>query len=648
VQVKWLEMSKRKKIAFISEHASPLASLGGVDSGGQNVYVGELARHLIALGYKVDVYTRWDNSNLPQVIDWIPEVRVIHIKAGPIQVIEKEKLLPYIPEFTANMLAFMSDYTAEYGLIHANFFMSALVAADIKKILDIPFVVTFHALGKIRQLYQGDQDKFPVERIEIEKRIVREADCIIAECPQDKEDLINHYEASIEKITLVPCGFNPNEFYPLDKLLARLVLNLDQSEFIILQLGRMVPRKGVDNVIRALAKIKKTSLALRLIIVGGESDQDMASNPEITRLQQIAENEGVTELVTFAGQKNRDVLKYYYASADIFITTPWYEPFGITPLEAMACGTPVIGSNVGGIKYSVEDGKNGLLVPPKDPDALALKIFELMNDPSRLKKMKKNAIRRVNTSFTWAKVSEMIAGIYDRILLANDQHEEHAIDFIHDAFEHAAETIIKTKAAVTISIIEASAILTNCFRNDKKVLVCGNGGSASESQHFVGELVGRFELPNRRALPALSLTSDSAILTAWANDVAYDDVFARQVEAYGQPGDVLFCFSTSGQSANIINALKVAHQKQMHCIALTGKGGGEVALYTDVNIVIPSDHTQRIQELHLHILHTLCSLVEANLFGKHRNKKASTLNGHIRHQLNGNGNGHHLVNGKHL
>jgi D-inositol-3-phosphate glycosyltransferase len=639
-------MSKKKKVAFISEHASPLATLGGVDSGGQNVYVGELAKHLTVLGYKVDIYTRWDNSNLPQVIDWIPGVRVIHIKAGPVQVMEKEKLLPFIPEFAANMQGFIAKESEVYGLVHANFFMSAMVAMEIKKTYGIPFVVTFHALGMIRKIYQGDQDKFPAERIDIEKEIVRDADCIIAECPQDKEDLISYYDAPLDKITLIPCGFNPNEFYPLDKMLARLVLNLDQSEFIILQLGRMVPRKGVDNVIKALGKIKRTAVSIRLIVVGGESDQlDAVSNPEVARLQSIAEAEGVSEMVTFAGRKNRDVLKYYYASADLFITTPWYEPFGITPLEAMACGTPVIGSNVGGIKYSVENGKTGYLVPPKDPDALALRIFELMNDQPLLHKMKKSAIRRVNALFTWAKVSETLAGLYDRILLSNDHHEETAITFIGEAFEQAAETFIRTKAALTIPILEASSLLTDCFKNDKKVLVCGNGGSAAESQHLVAELVGRFELPHRRGLPALSLTSDSSILTAWANDFGYEDVFARQVEAYAQPGDVLFCFSTSGQSANIINALKVAQKKQMHCIALTGKGGGEVTLYADVNIIIPSDHTQRIQELHLHVLHTICSLVEANLFGKAK-EKASALNGHSRQQHNGNGKQHVLVNGK--
>src|SRR5688572_23796046 len=174
----------KKKIAFISEHASPLATLGGVDSGGQNVYVGELARHLVELRYEVDIYTRWDNRDLPEVIFWIPGVRVIHVKAGPVMELEKESLLPHMDEFKENMITFINSERESYALIHANFWMSAWIAAELKKIFQIPFVVTFHALGIVRKIHQGESDKFPPERIEIEKRIVQEADQIIAECPQ--------------------------------------------------------------------------------------------------------------------------------------------------------------------------------------------------------------------------------------------------------------------------------------------------------------------------------------------------------------------------------------------------------------------------------------------------------------------------------
>jgi D-inositol-3-phosphate glycosyltransferase len=621
-------------LAFISEHASPLAALGGVDSGGQNVYVGELAKHLIPAGYKIDIYTRWDNPNLPQVINWIPGIRVIHIKAGPIAFLEKEKLYHLMPEFSENMLAFINEQCVSYKLIHANFWMSAMVASEIKRKLNIPFVITFHALGVIRKLYQKENDKFPPERIQIEKDIVKEADHIIAECPQDKSDLLQHYQASTEKISIVPCGFSPHEFYPMDKVLSRMLLNLSANEFIILQLGRIVQRKGIENVIRAMVRLKKTSLPVRLLIVGGETDEpDPVSNPEIERLQKIARQEGVDDIVTFTGRKNRDMLKYYYGAADVFITTPWYEPFGITPLESMACGTPVIGSNVGGIKYTVEDGKTGFLVPPEDPDALALKVYELLNDRTLQETMRTNAIRRVNRMFSWSKVADMMATVYDRINMPDTavSDEEAFKLFIDKSFEDAAETFLRTKKKIAFPVLESAQLITKCFRRGNKILVCGNGGSAAESQHFVAELVGRFEVTKRQGLPAIALTADSALMTAWANDVGFEDVFARQVEAFGQKGDILFCFSTSGQSANVIQAMKTAVEKEMTCIALTGKGGGEMTSYAQINMIVPSNNTQRVQELHLHIVHTLCGIVEKNLFGEVPQKTLAspTTNGHM-------------------
>ena len=414
----------KKKIAFISEHASPLAILGGVDNGGQNVYVAELSEQLVKKGYEVDIYTRRDNPNIEETVEWQPFIRVIHIEAGPAKFVAKEKLLGYMDEFTANMLYYIKMNVLEYELIHANFFMSALVASNLKKYLYIPYVVTFHALGLVRKIHQKEKDGFPAERINIEKHIVADADQLIAECPQDREDLIVHYGADPSKITIVPCGFNPKEFYPMEKALAREMLNLDAGEKIILQLGRMVPRKGVDNVIRAIGKLKDNA-ALRLVIVGGEADTpDPVLTPEIKRLQQIAEEEKVADRVIFTGRRGRDVLKYYYAAADIFVSTPWYEPFGITPLEAMACGTPVIGANVGGIKHSVADGQTGFLVPPHQPNALAEKIMHLLSDEKMYRAMQKNAIRRVNRFFTWSKVADGVHHLYHEVILANKKAAE--------------------------------------------------------------------------------------------------------------------------------------------------------------------------------------------------------------------------------
>jgi glycosyltransferase involved in cell wall biosynthesis len=410
----------KKNIAFISEHASPLATLGGVDSGGQNVYVAELPKQLVKLGYNVDVYTRKESEDINEIINWIPGIRVIHIKAGPEKVVPKEKLLSLMQEFASNMIAFIRKEEVVYELIHANFFMSALVASKVRKVFHIPYVVTFHALGLVRRIHQKDMDQFPAERIDIERKILKEADHIIAECPQDRDDMVQLYHAPPENISIVPCGFSAKEFFPIDKKKARRILKFKEDEKIILQLGRMVPRKGVDTVIQSLSEIKKGINSLRLVIVGGEHDTpDPTRSPELARLQKIAADAGVTQSVDFTGRKQRQVLRYYYAAADVFITTPWYEPFGITPLEAMACGTPVIGSNVGGIKYTVEEGKTGFLVPPHDPKILAAKIENLIANEKLLTWMQHNALKRVNKYFTWKCVAASCHQLYEKIIAAN-------------------------------------------------------------------------------------------------------------------------------------------------------------------------------------------------------------------------------------
>lgn len=418
----------KKNIAFISEHASPLAILGGVDSGGQNVYVAELPRQLVRLGYNVDVYTRQEGE-IDEVIDWMPGIRVVHIPAGPKEVVAKEELLSLMGEFSHNMIAFIRKEKIHYQLIHANFFMSALVASKIKKAFDIPYVVTFHALGLVRKIHQKEMDKFPPERINIERKIIKEADHIIAECPQDKTDMIQLYNANPEKITIIPCGYSAEEFYPINKLKARKVLDFSPDGKIILQLGRMVPRKGVDNVIKAVGHIKKKDDNVRLVIVGGETDTpETMISPELNRLQQIAAEAGILSSILFTGRKRRDVLKYYYTAADVFISTPWYEPFGITPLEAMACGTVVIGSNVGGLKFTIQHGKTGFLVPSHDPMALAEKIEQLLSDEKLLKLMRSNALKMVNKNFTWNVVAMSCHRLYEKIIAANKKGAARVID----------------------------------------------------------------------------------------------------------------------------------------------------------------------------------------------------------------------------
>ncbi|WP_354685968.1 glycosyltransferase [Cupriavidus necator] len=403
-----------RKIALISEHASPLASVGSTDCGGQNIYVAHLAKQLGSRGYQVDVFTRRDKALLPEVAAFAPNVRVIHVPAGPPVQVPKEQLLPYMADFGDFLVNFIRRDPLGYDVLHANFFMSGLAALHARHALGIPLVMTFHALGKVRRLHQGSTDGFPDERFEIEDTLVRESDCVVAECPQDLEDLVNLYGADPERVQTVPCGFDAAEFSPVARDVARRALGWPQDGFRVLQLGRLVPRKGIDNVIRAIGCLRRDAgVEATLYVVGGNAEQpSVQATPEIGRLQDVAEAEGVADRVVFVGRRGRDTLRLFYSAADVFVTTPWYEPFGITPVEAMACGAPVVGADVGGIRSTVVDGVTGYLVPPHAPAALAARLALLAADPAHASQLGEAGRMRAHAHFTWSGVARQMEAVY--------------------------------------------------------------------------------------------------------------------------------------------------------------------------------------------------------------------------------------------
>ena len=404
-----------KKIAIVSEHASPLALAGSVDSGGQNIYVAQTARQFAAAGHQVDVFTRKDNAFLPAVVAWQPNIRVIHVPAGPARYVPKEDLLPYMDDFGTFLQRHFGRQAKAYDVVHANFFMSALASLPAARRYGVPLAVTFHALGRVRRLHQREADRFPDSRFQIESDIVREADRIIAECPQDRRDLINLYDADPRRIQVVPCGYDPAEMAPMDVGTARGGLGWQDGEFRILQLGRMVPRKGVDNVIEALGLLhQRHGVAARLCVVGGNDVRpDERTTPELARLRGVAEQAGVAPYVEFTGRRDRQELCRYYCASDVFVTTPWYEPFGITPVEAMACGRPVVGSDTGGIRTTIQDGKTGFLVPARDPQALADRLAQLASDAALCRRMGQAGARRARRLYTWQQVARDLMAVYD-------------------------------------------------------------------------------------------------------------------------------------------------------------------------------------------------------------------------------------------
>ena len=618
-------------LTMISEHASPLGALGGADGGGQNVYVGQVARHLARRGWRVEVLTRRDDPALPDVLEWRDGVRVVHVPAGPAAPVPKEALLEHMPAF--------ADWTEARcrgerpDLIHANFFLSGLVAARVSAATGIPFAVTFHALGRVRRREQGEADRFPPEREAIEERVAAEAALVVAECPQDRDDLVSLYAADPARIREVPCGVDLDEFAPVPRAVARAVLGLPAGGFLALQLGRMVPRKGVDDAIRAVARCRAASSAeMRLLVVGGRGPlPDPEADPELARLMAVAEAEGAADAVRFAGARPRDLLRYHYAAADAFLTLPWYEPFGITPLEAMASGVPVIGAAVGGIAHTVVDEETGLLVPPRSPDAAAAALGRLCADAGLRAAMGRAGRARVAERFTWERVAEGLEEAFREVLAARtpapistalapapgpSKPARLAAAMPAPppaaAFDELAALLLDCRDALAPGAARLGAEMADAVARGGKLLICGNGGSAADAQHMAGELVGRFLRPGRRALPAIALGSCAATLTAWSNDVGYEDAMAREVLALGRPGDALLAFSTSGRSPNLLAAFEAAGILGMRRLALLGRDGGPLLALADAAVVVPSASTPRIQEVHALLMHEICAAVEAD------------------------------------
>ncbi|GAA0445423.1 glycosyltransferase [Streptomyces sp. NPDC046215] len=393
-----------RTVALVSEHASPLAVLGGVDAGGQNVHVAHLAAALADRGHHVTVYTRQDAAHLPARVPLRPGVDVRHVPAGPPHHVPKDQLLPHMEQFGRFLIKEWAQRPPD--IVHSHFWMSGVAALAAARELSLPLVHTYHALGTVKRRHQREEDTSPPDRIALERAVGEGCDRIIATCRDEVRELAA-MGIPEHRTAIVPCGVDPTVFSPYGPIAPR-----SRRRHRLLQIGRLVRRKGAALSVTALTALPGTEL----LIAGGPPPHQLHQDPEVRRLREMARRAGVADRVRFTGGLPRESVPALLRSADVVLCPADYEPFGIVPLEAMGCGTPVVATATGGHLDTVADPATGRLFAPGDPGALAEAVAALLADPARRAACSVAGRRRVLARYGWDRVAAATQDVYDDVL----------------------------------------------------------------------------------------------------------------------------------------------------------------------------------------------------------------------------------------
>jgi D-inositol-3-phosphate glycosyltransferase len=410
------------RIAMLSFHTCPLATLGGKETGGMNVYVRDLTRQLGIMGLQVDVFTRSQDEHVPHVLhDLGYGNRVVHVPAGPEIPLPKKQLAGYIPQFVEGIRRFSSEKETRYDLIHSHYWMSGLAADALKADWAVPIVHMFHTLGEMKnRVARSEAEKEGAYRLDGERRVLARADRIVAATLAERAQLEWLYKANARKITVIPPGVDSSRFYPIPVDEAKQFVGVPPEKCLLLYVGRIEPLKGVDTLLHAVALLRKRKACPKqsvcLSIIGGEPDTSPeVMDAEMARLQMLCSQLGMDDVVVFLGKRSQDTLPYYYSAAQVVVVPSHYESFGMVALEAMACGTPVIASQVGGLAFLVQDGVTGYHVPDDDPEALCEKLASLLGDEKLRHSLGHNAAEYA-LNYTWEKIAKQIVGVYEELM----------------------------------------------------------------------------------------------------------------------------------------------------------------------------------------------------------------------------------------
>jgi D-inositol-3-phosphate glycosyltransferase len=391
------------RVAMLSLHTSPLAPLGKTsDAGGMNVYVRELARELGKRGLIVDIFTRWTDPTTPRILSLGEHARIVHIKAGPIAKLHKNDLFQHIPEFVRRVQQFAQHEGHSYNVIHSHYWLSGVAGITLAEAWDIPHITMFHTLARLKQQARPEEVESPL-RVEYEGRIIASVDRIAVATPHERDQIARIYGICPQKMIVVPCGVDLNHFKPLDRKQARASLGLNGKPTLLF-VGRPDPLKGGDLLIRTARLLRQPAT---VVMVGGNLDGD----PELERLQAQAHAEGAEEDIHFIGAVPQEELPTYYNAADVMVVPSHYESFGLVAVEALACGTPVVASKVGGLQYIVQDNENGYLIPWRCAGLFAEKIDAVLSDSALLEQFR-SAARPSVTRYSWRAVAAQIRQVY--------------------------------------------------------------------------------------------------------------------------------------------------------------------------------------------------------------------------------------------
>jgi D-inositol-3-phosphate glycosyltransferase len=411
------------RIAMLSYHTCPLATLGGKDTGGMNVYVRDLTKELGKLGIHVDVFTRSQDEHVPHVLhDLGFGNRVVHIQAGPEEPKGKADIAKYIPEFAEGIKKFAAEKGIIYDALHSHYWMSGLAAEILSNAWGgTPIVHMFHTLGEMKnRVARSDEERAGEERLHGERQVLRRAKRVIVATMAELTQLRFLYKADANKLSIIPPGVDTSHFYPIDSSEAKEFIGLQPKDRMILFVGRIEPLKGVDTLIQAMSylsdDLRNKENPVHLAIIGGEpnvSPHEMSA--EMKRLQKMADDLCMGSTILFLGKRAQDTLPYYYSAAEVLVMPSLYESFGMVALEAMACGTPVIASEVGGLGYLVENGITGYTIPDSDPVMLSEKISLILRDHDLRGEMGCNAVAHAS-KYDWGLVAKQVADVYKEVI----------------------------------------------------------------------------------------------------------------------------------------------------------------------------------------------------------------------------------------